>query len=276
MESLERAVKATRLLLEEHPAGDGNEAPMNPSESNKTRRALHFVLNILKANFRPELFIADLKDATYEIFVCRQNNERAFKLVWNLYVVAQQPTNRCSSVDNIGDIQDSVRQALDFVLHAFRDHPFTISPEGDSRVNLPPLTILNSNHENAARHERLARRIGKAWVDARIRRDSAQVQDLGTLQTSFFGLLWSGTIEQLNRASAISSDDPKRPEFERAVEELETVLREAIIRSKEQRLRLVFCGTRRAGMPQFLNVLMGQAFLPSDSESDGSRTPKLY
>jgi len=275
MENLERALKATRLLLEEHPAGNRKEAPMNPSENNKPSRSLHFVLNILKANFRPghHEFIADIKDATYEIFVCRQNDERAFKLIWNLYVVAQQSTDRCSSVDDTGDIQDRVGQALDFVLQAVRDRPFTVSPEGDSLV--PPLAILNRNHENATRHEKLARRIGKAWVDDRVRRDNAQVRDLGTLQTSLFGLLWSGTIEQLKRDSA-TSDDPERPEFERAVKELETALQGAIIRSKKQRVALAFCGTLKAGKWRFLNALMGRAILPSDGESDRSRTPKLY
>jgi hypothetical protein len=147
--------------------------------------------------------------------------QRAFKLVWNLYVVAQQYNGRRSSVDNVGNIQDRVGHALDSVLHAFHVHPFAVSPEGDSRVNLPTFAILNHNHETATRHEKLARRIGRAWVDDRVRRYNAQVRDLGALQTSLFELLWSGTVEQLKRHSAYSADDPERPEFEKAVEELE-------------------------------------------------------
>ena len=279
MESLERALKATRLLLEEHPAG--SEAPMNPSESNKPSRDLHFVLNILNALNILEVNIRlgheSIKGATYEVFVCRQNNERAFKLVWNLYVVAQQSTDRCSSVDDIGDIQDCVGQALDFVLHAFRDHPFTVSPEGDSLVNLPPLSILNRNHENSTRHEKLARRISKAWVDDRVLRDNAQARDLGALQTALFELLWSGTVEQLKRHSAYSSDDPERPEFERAVEELERALQEAIVRSKKECFAIAFCGMVKAGKSLFLNALMGRAILPSDDESeDYLARPMLY
>src|SRR5258706_9523492 len=250
MESLERALKATRLLLEENPAGNRHEVTINPSGNKKPRRALNFVLNVLKANFRPghrQELIGDLKDATYEIFVCQQNNERAFKLVWNLYVVAQQWTGRRSSVDNVGNIQDRVGQALDSVLHAFHVHPFAVSPEGDTRVNLPTFAILNHNHETAARHEKLARRIGKAWVDDRVRRYNAQVRDIGALQTSLFELLWSGTVEQLKRHSAYSADDPERPEFERAVEELERALQEAIVRAKKQRFAIAFCGMVKAG-----------------------------
>ena len=274
MENLERALKATRLLLEESPEGD--EASINTSGNKKPRRALHFVLNVLKANprwgHRQEL-VGDLKDATDEVFVCRQNNERAFKLVWNLYVVAQQWTERPSSVDNVGNIQEGVRQALDSVLHAFHDHPFAVSPEGDSRVDLSPFAILNHNHETATRHKNLARRTGTAWVDDRVRRYNAHVRDIDALQTLLFGLLWSGTVEQLKQHGAYSSDDPEGPEFQRAAEELERSLQEAIVRSKKKRFTIAFCGMAKAGKSLFLNALMGRAILPTDGEPRDSHTP---
>ena len=275
-ESLERALKATRLLLEENLAGNRQEVTMNPSGNKRPMRALNLVPNILKANFRPghrhEALIGELKDTTYEIFVCQQNNERAFKLVWNLYVVAQQWTGSRISVGNIGNIQDRVGQALDSVLHAFHLHPFAVSP-GDSSVNLPTFAILSHNHEAATRHEQLARGIGKAWVDDRVRKLDTQARDIAALQTSLFELLWSGTVEQLKRHSAYSSDDPERPEFEKAVEELERALQEAIVRSKKQRFAIAFCGMIKAGKSLFLNALMGRAILPSDGEYANSRTP---
>ena len=274
MENLERALKATRLLLEENPAGNQHEATRNRSGNKKPRRSLILVLNVLKANIRPghrHELIGDLKDATVDSFVCQQNNKRAFKLVWNLYVVAQQWTGAPSSVDIIGNIQDSIGQALDSVLHAFHVHPFAVSPEGDSRVNLPTFAILNHSHETATRHEKLARRIGKAWVDDRARRYNTQIQDIRALQTSLFELLWSGTVEQLKRHNPYSSDDPERPEFERAVEELEMVLQEAILRSKKQHFAIAFCGMVKAGKSLFLNALMGRSILPSDGKSHNSR-----
>ena len=276
MESLERALKATRLLLEEDPAGNRQEITVNPSGYRKPRRPLNFVLNVLKANFRPghrHELTSDLKNATFEISVCQQNNERAFKLVCNLYTVAQQWTGRSLSVNNIGNTQDHIGQALGSVLHAFHVHPFAVSPEGDSRVNLPTFAILNDNHGTATRHEQLARRIGKAWVDDRVRKSDTQVRDIAALQTSLFELLWSGTVEQLKRHSAYSADDPERPDFEKAVEELEKALQEAIIRSKKQRFAIAFCGMVKAGKSLFLNALMGRAILPSDGESANSRTP---
>jgi hypothetical protein len=277
MESLERVFKTTRLVLEENPTDNRTHATINPSGTTKPRKALGFVLNVLKANSRPgqhHELIGDFEDATHEIYVCQQNNERAFKIVWNLYVVAQQYTGRRSSVDNIGEIQDRVGQALDSVLHAFRVHPFAISPEGDSRVNLPTFAILNHNHETATRHEKLARRIGKAWVDDRVRRYNAQVQDLGALQTSLFELLWSGTVEQLKKHSAYSADDPERQEFEKAVEELEKALQEAIVRSKKRRFAIAFCGMVKAGKSLFLNALMGRTILPSDGEATDFAFPE--
>ena len=270
MESLERALQATRSLLE------GYKATVNPSGTKKPRRPLRVILYILNDNLysgRAHEFIGDLKDTTGEIFVCQQNTERAFKLAWNLYVVAQQWTGRRSSFDNIGNIQDRVGQALDSVLHAFHVHPFSVSPEGDSRVNLPTFAILNHNHETATRHEKLARRIGKAWVDDRVRRFNAQVLDIGALQTLLFELLWSGSVEQLKWDSPYPPDDPERPEFERAVEELERVLQDAIVRSKKQRFVIAFCGVVKAGKSMFLNALMGRSILPSDGESVGLCVP---
>jgi len=93
------------------------------------------------------------------------------------------------------------------------------------------------------------------------------------LQTSLFELLWSGTVEQLKRHSAYSADDPERPEFERAVEELERALQEAIVRAKKQRFAIAFCGMVKAGKSLFLNALMGRAILPSDGEPHDSLTP---
>jgi hypothetical protein len=277
VESLERALKATRLVLEENPAGDRTEAKMSPSGSKGPRRALNSVLKVLKVNSRlgdrPEL-IRDLEDAINEINSCRQNNERAFKLVWNLYVVTKQYTGRHLSVgSDISDVhQDQVGQGLYSVLQAFHVHPFAVSPEGDSRINLPTFAILNHNHETATRHQELARWIGKAWVDDRDRRNDAQVRDLGALQTSLFELLWSGTVEQLKRHSVYSADDPERAEFERAVEELERALQRAIVRSRKQCFTIAFCGANQAGKSTFLNALIGQAILPSDGETDRPRT----
>ena len=267
MEGLGRALKATRLLLEENPAGNRHETMMNPSASKKPRRAFNFVLKALKAKVPPghrHELIGDLQDATNEIFMCQQNNKRAFKLVWNLYVVAQQYIGHPSSVYNVGNIQDRVGHALDSVLHAFHVHPFAVSPEGASQVNF---AVLNHDHETATRHETLTRRIGRAWVDDRIRRTDKQVRDLCTLKTSLFELLWSGTVEQLKRHSSYL-DDPEQPGFERAVEELENALQEGIVRSKKQLFTIAFCGMVNAGKSSFLNALMGRAILPSDGETN--------
>jgi len=74
-------------------------------------------------------------------------------------------------------------------------------------------------------------------------------------------------VEELKQHSPHSSDDPERPEFERAVEGLDRVLQEAIVRSKEQHFSIAFCGMVKAGKSLFLNALMGKAILPSDGES---------
>jgi hypothetical protein len=276
MKSFETALKATQLMLEVNPAGTLYESTKNSSEINKAKRALNFVLNVLKANLRSvqrHELIGNIEDAAREIYVCQQNTERAFKLVWNLYVIAQQHTGRRSSVNNVGNIQDDIGKALDSVLHSFHLHPFALSPEGDIRVNLLTFAALNHNHETATRYEDLARRIGRAWVADRVPRVDVHVRDLAALQTSIFELLWSGTIEQLKKREADAAADPERPEFEKALLELEKALQEAIVRAKKQRFAIAFCGMVKAGKSLFLNALMGRAILPSDGESNGICIP---
>jgi hypothetical protein len=270
MRSFARALKATQLMLEVNPAGTRHDSTKNPSEINKTKSALNFVLNTLKANYRSvqrHEFIGNIQDAAGEIYLCQQNIERTFKLAWNVYAVSKQNTGRHSSVENVANIQDDLGKALNSVLHAFHLCPFALSPEGDT------LAPLNHNHETATRYEDLARRIGRAWVDDRIPRVDVHVRDLAALQMSIFELLWSGTIEQLKRREVAAAADPERPEFEKALLELEMGLQEAIIRAKKRRFTIAFCGMAKAGKSMFLNALVGRAILPSDGESNGICIP---
>ena len=86
-------------------------------------------------------------------------------------------------------------------------------------------------------------------MDDRVGEYDARVQDLVSLRTSLFGLLWSGTVEQLKwpRAYQPFDDDSERPEFENAVEELERTLRRAMVCSRRSRFVVAFCGMVNAG-----------------------------
>jgi len=276
MESLEKALKATQLVFEENSAGDHPEATMNAFGKEKPRSALNCVLNVLKANFRSgDLLdpVCDLKDATNEVLLCQRNNQRAFRFVWYRNMASQQ-WNLPYPVGFISNVECRISRALYSVLEAFRVHPFAVSPEKTRHLyDLPTFAILTHNREAADRHEELARQIGKACVDDHARRHGLQVRELDVLQTSLFKLLWSGTVEQLKHHSPHASDDPEQPKFERAVEELERVLEEGIVRSKVQHFSIAFCGMVKAGKSMFLNALMGQSILPSDGESVDSHIP---
>ena len=101
-------------------------------------------------------------------------------------------------------------------------------------------------------------------MDKRFPKYNARGREIDAFQTSLFGLLCDGTVERLKRHGAYSSDDPEGPEFERAVEELEKTLHEEMVRSKEQRFVIAFCGMVNAGRSLFLNALMDRAILPTD------------
>jgi len=276
MESLKRVLEATRLEFEVNPAGIHYEGMTNPFGNEKPRKALKYVLKILRANIRSGVLLdlvrgCDLKDATNEVFMCQRNNQHAFKLVWYRHVAKKRSV--ASSVDVINNVEGRVWRALHSVLEAFRVDPFAVSPENTHRVDdLPTFAILIRNREAATRHE-LARQIGKAWVDDHVRGYDPRVRELAVLQTSLFELLWSGTVEQLKQHGPHFSRDPEQPEFERAVKELDNLLQEEIIRSKKQHFSIAFCGMVKAGKSQFLNALMGKSILPSDGESVNSRIP---
>jgi len=265
-------------VLEVHPAGDHHQVTMEPSGSEKPGRALNRVLYVLRANLRLkgllDLF-GDLKDATDEVLVCQRNNQHAFKFLWYRHVAKEQWTVPFSvGVGLISNVEGHIWKALESVLGAFRFQPFAVSPEQTRRVyNLPTFAILTHDQEAATRHAELARQIGKACVDDHLQRYDLQVRMLYFLQTSLFELLWSGTVEQLKQHNPHSSDDPERPEFERAVKELDTVLQEAIVRSKKQHFSIAFCGMVKAGKSLFLNAFMGKSILPSDGDSVNSRIP---
>ena len=277
MQSFKAALKAAQRMLEENPAG---KVTKHPSGSNEPQKALKFVLAVLKAKADlPPGFIGKLKHATMGINGCQQDTERAFKFVWNLYATTQQFIGRRSSaypVSKVVDIQDNVCKALDSILHAFHLYPFALSPESDRISNLLPLAVLNHNLQTVTRYEELARQIGKAWVDDGLQTCNTPLRDLSSFQTSLFELFWSGTIEQLKTRDVNSGNDPERPEFEKALLELEKVLLEVIVRSKKRRFAIAFCGMVKAGKSSFLNALMGRAILPSDGEYDHLHTTEYY
>jgi hypothetical protein len=129
IKSLEIAFKVTQLMLEENPADTLYESTKNPSEINNAKRPLKLLLYVPKANLRsvrrPAL-IGSIEDAAREIHACQQSNERAFKLVWKLYVITQQHTGRRLPIDSVSNIQ--VGKVVDSDLHSFHLHPFALSP----------------------------------------------------------------------------------------------------------------------------------------------------
>ena len=226
----------------------------------------------------------NIRDTSKDLDVCRNNCESAFKMLWHLYVIYQQAPNRQSSVDNRYH-EGALGPALDNVLSAFNHKPFSVSPEGDNRIQYARLTALNQSHDCAKRHEELMKRAGRAWVDERADRHStnqqtgkiiSKVQALGQLQTSLFELLWTSTVEQLKRHGSGWADEgivngkgrlnPELTAFKSDLLDLEKGLQEAILRAKKQRFAIAFCGMVKAGKSLFLNALIGEPILPSDGQ----------
>ena len=210
--------------------------------------------------------------------MCQRNKERAFEFVWYRHVATAVGNTshhidvwRVSVRQQVRIRQQVLDSVLDSVLDAFRVDPFAVSPERTHHVN--DLRTLNRKHKTTTRHERLARQIGKAWVDVRVRENDFRVQELAVLQTSLFEPLWSGTVEQLKQHSPHSSDNPERPEFERAVEDLDRMLQGAIVRSTKQHLSIAILRNGQGWQVDDLERAPGRLILPSygDGGYNGSR-----
>lgn len=228
--------------------------------------------------------VYDLQDTAKDLEVCRSNCEREFKLVWHLYVLYQQqryPIRNTLEISN--QSKALIERALDDVLNAFLNKPFSITPEGTDRIPYSRLTELNRDNSCAQRHKAQMKQAGEEWVRGAVdNRQSvahsgkaiSRVQALGQLQTTLFELLWANTVEQLKRhgsgwaaanpANHSEAADKEQAEFRKDLLELESALEEAILRAKKQRFAIAFCGMVKAGKSLFLNALIGEPILPSD------------
>jgi hypothetical protein len=288
LSELDVSLKAAKLLLEQNQMTSINSSTTNPREKRETvvkRPPIRdLISSFLKANFTLQdetVFI--MQDTTRDLKVCRKNCDRAFKLVWNLYLIYQQRPPQRSRRESITVSSGEIGRAIDEVTSAFYQRPFSVSPEGEERIKYVRLTTLNSSHNASSQHQQQMKVLGEGWVRERMDQENfrdatgrtiSKVQWLGGLQTTLFELLWSGTIEQLKRHSIDVSDipslskDPERKDLERELGELQRGLQEAIMRAKKQRFAIAFCGMVKAGKSLFLNALIGEPILPSDGESN--------
>jgi len=288
LRNLDVALKAAKLLLEQNQVNAAEASTglyMKQAQPAAKRPPIKdLILGLLKGGFTLDDGTEhNIRDTSKDLEVCRSNCESAFKMVWHLYVIYQQAPSRRSSVDNLHR-HGTLGLALDNVLSAFNRRPFSVSPEGDNRIQYAKLTALNQSHESAKRLEELMMRAGKAWVEERADHQNinhqtgktiSKVQALGQLQTSLFELLWTSTVEQLKRHGSGSANEDvnwKRTvnseamAFQSDLLDLEKGLQEAILRAKKQRFAIAFCGMVKAGKSLFLNALIGEPILPSDGQ----------
>jgi hypothetical protein len=288
LSELDISLKAAKLLLEQNQMSYTNNPRSNPREKRETivkRPPIRDLINsFFKANFTlQDDTIRIMQDTTRDLKVCRKNCDRAFKLVWNLYLIYQQRSppqsfRREPFTGSYGELSS----ALDEVTLAFHQRPFSISPRGEDGIKYERFTTLNDSHTASSQHQELMRKLGEDWVKERMGRENFQdaagkkiskLRWLGGLQMTLFELLWSGTIEQLKRHSINVSDDPsvsndpEREDLKRNLKDLQRDLQEAIMRAKKQRFSIAFCGMVKAGKSLFLNALIGKPILPSDGES---------
>jgi hypothetical protein len=211
-----------------------------------------------------------LKNVTRNLLKNLQKAKRAFKLVWNLYTLSRQlPLS--TTPKGTGD-SGSAASALDAIQWEFISHPFAISRPAHSHSHTP-FSILNQDHDIAARKENLAKKLGKDWIDDYFTRRNPSSSQLVEAQITLFELVWSGTIQNLKVNPPHNADDPEYEGFQETLDQLDKSLQEVIARSQRPRFTISFYGMVKAGKSLFLNAMIGKLVLPSDGkyacDSDG-------
>ena len=263
MEKFHEDLSALTILLGSEPA---TRSFTLPDANISLRSFLVTLMRIPPAKQRT--VVSDLNEARNKILNNQQNTNRDFKLIWYIYTIFQQPTStgKIFSMDPGG--VKSLDGGLDAVSWEFIGHPF-----GNGRPRSPfSLSVLNRDHDAAARQEELARKLGRGWIDDRVNRHHVPAKQLIDVQTTLLELIWSGTVPQLKGNLTRSTNNPEHREFEVILDQLDKFLRDVIARSKRPKFTISFYGMVKAGRSLFLNSLIGNMVLPSSGRYSWNST----
>ena len=208
--------------------------------------------------------VSELQEARARILDSQQKIKRAFRLLWNLYIISEQQENAAVfpvDIDSIG----SVAGTLGAISWELLDDPSGISPQNGSFL----LSVLNSDYNAVSKMQDIARKLGKGCTDRLMNRYRLSANQLVDVQITLFELIWSGTIRQLGENPTRNADDPEHTEFGQILDQLDSSLQDVIARSRRPRFTLSFYGMAKAGKTSLLNALIGKAVLPSNGRDLG-------
>jgi len=258
MKEFHENLHAMTILLDTEPAA---ESSTPPNAHRPLKLFLQSLIHLPSAGHHA--VASELKEARIRILDNRQKIKRAFRLLWNLYIISQQQSHTGSIFSLDQNSVKSVAGALDAVSWDFIDHPFAISRLCGSFS----LSVLNRDHNAASKKEELSRKLGKGWIDGLVNRHHVPANQLIDVQITLFELIWSGTIQQLRGNPTRSITDPEHRESEQILDQLDSSLQEVIARSRRPRFTLSFYGMVKAGKSLFLNALIGKIVLPSNGKA---------
>ena len=257
MKEFNEHLSTMTILLDIEPAAE-------PSTTPTVHRPLKLFLRSLLPRAGQRTAVSEPQEARIRILDTQQKAKRAFRLLWNLYIISQQQATAPAFSLDENNVK-SVADTLDAVSREFPNYPFGISRQCGSFS----LSVLNSDHDAASRREKLARKLGKGWIDGLINRYHVPTSQLIGVQITLFELIWSGTIRQLRENPTCSAGDPEHEEFRQILDQLDWSLQEAIVRSRRPRFTISFYGMVKAGKSLLLNALIGKVVLPLNGRALG-------
>jgi len=263
MEKFQEDLNAMTTLLGTESA---KESSTLPNSQSSLKSILQSLMHLSPAKQRT--VVSALKDARNKILDNQQNTKRDFRFLWNLYTISQQRANTGAYFPLDGSSTKTVTGALDVASWEFFTHPFGISRSCGSFS----LSLLNRDHDAASKMKKLAKELGKGWINDRVNRNHVPASQLIHVQIPLFELIWSGTIQQLQVNPTHSTNDPEYRGFEQTLDQLDSSLQEVIARSKRPRFTISFYGMVKAGKSLFLNSLIGNTVLPSNGRYPCNRT----
>jgi len=217
--------------------------------------ALSDLIESAKSLGRPANRITlDIQAAHRAVDHCRLGNERAYRLLSNIYDFASIPPPRSTQ-----PLQSSLLDALDAAEAEFNERPFAIPVPTNSRF----LTFNQSRHA-AEQYATTMEVVGSRFVEKCLPSHPVEVTELGDVQHSVFKHVSEDLVGVVKDQVNSLPLGLERSLFEEEMHQLEMALKSARTSRESAKFSIAFFGMVKAGKSLFLNALIGRSILPSD------------
>lgn len=237
---------------------DWRPVALRRRSDDSTERVLDVLIESARSLSRSRnRIILDMQAAQRAVDHCSLGNDRAYRLLWNLFDFPSAPSLQPTQPPQSYPLLD----ALDATEVAFRAKPFAVLPQASSGFG-----VLNHSRRAAEQHATTMEVVGARFVETHLLHPFG-VAELGDVQHLVFEHLSDGLVSKVKGQVGslfLGEDDTEKSSFEDKLAQLEKALADARASRKNAKFSIAFFGMVKAGKSLFLNALIGRSILPSD------------